>query len=217
MKRTILAILLATTAPVAFATGNGHKPQNANSHSNANAVSHSKSHAESTAVGVGVGLGGSATATGGQGWGIGGTASANPSAAGGTASANPTAVGTVSQGVNIVYPKEQTITHQGRQIIENVPNVGLANMWPSATCMGTSTVGGSGVGFGFGVGTSWRDEECNKRETARAFQAFGYTKAALQVLCSQEAAKVADECKQFQKEEPAPAKSAATDVFGPQY
>ena len=75
------------------------------------------------------------------------------------------------------------------------PAFGLGNVYPTAPCMGSSQVGGSGVGFSFGVGTSWTDHECGKRETARSFNSMGMKEDALAVLCSSEYAAVAPSCK----------------------
>jgi hypothetical protein len=78
---------------------------------------------------------------------------------------------------------------------KNTPDLNLGNVYPTAPCMGSSQIGGSGVGFGFGIGTSWTDHECGKRETARSFNAMGLAADALAVLCSTEYAAVAPSCK----------------------
>jgi hypothetical protein len=77
----------------------------------------------------------------------------------------------------------------------NTPSVFNGNIYPTAPCMGSTTVGGSGVGFGIGIGTSWKDDECGKRETARSFNSMGLKEDALAVLCSSEYAAVAPSCK----------------------
>ena len=77
---------------------------------------------------------------------------------------------------------------------KNTPDFTLGNVYPTAPCMGSSQIGGSGVGFSFGVGTSWTDHECGKRETARSFNAMGLAADALAVLCSTEYAAVAPSC-----------------------
>jgi hypothetical protein len=88
--------------------------------------------------------------------------------------------------VNTAYPEKQTI--------RNVPNVSLAAMYPSANCHGTTTVGGSGVGFGIGFGTSWEDSECQIRETARSFSGLGLKDDAVSVLCTSKYAAAAPSC-----------------------
>ena len=78
---------------------------------------------------------------------------------------------------------------------KNTPSVFSGNVYPTAPCMGSSTVGGAGVGFGFSVGTSWKDDECGIRETARSFQGMNMPADALAVLCSSSYAAVAPACK----------------------
>jgi len=80
---------------------------------------------------------------------------------------------------------------QGR----NTPAFGLGNVYPTAPCMGSSQVGGSGVGFSIGIGTSWTDDECGIRETSRSFQTLGLTGDAVKVLCTSKYAAAAPVCK----------------------
>ncbi len=97
------------------------------------------------------GVGGNATAVSGQG----GTGF-------GTALSAPT------QTVNVGgTPAQQTITHSGRSYVENVPNVYAPNIYPTAPCMGSSSVGAGWVGFGMSGGSSWTDTECQLQEAAR--------------------------------------------------
>jgi len=77
----------------------------------------------------------------------------------------------------------------------NTPAFGLGNVYPTAPCMGSSQVGGSGVGFSIGVGTSWTDDECGKRELARSFQNLQDTFSAKEILCSSKYADVVSACK----------------------
>lgn len=51
------------------------------------------------------------------------------------------------------------------------------------TCMGSSSVGGSGVGFGFSVGTTWNDENCVRLKNAREMAAMGYKNVAVAMMC----------------------------------
>jgi len=92
-----------------------------------------------------------------------------------------------------------TVTDSGRVRysgeLRNVPNVQVSNVYPTAPCMGGTSVGGSGVGFGVSFGTSWTDGECTKRETARSFAGLGLVEDAVAILCSSEAAAVAPSCK----------------------
>jgi len=78
--------------------------------------------------------------------------------------------------------------------VRTVPTVITGNVYPTAPCMGSSTVGAAALGWGASVGTSWSDHECGKRETARSFQNLGMTADAVAVLCSSEYAAVAPVC-----------------------
>jgi len=78
--------------------------------------------------------------------------------------------------------------------VRTVPTVITGNVYPTAPCMGSSTVGAAALGWGASVGTSWSDHECGKRETARSFQNLGLTQDAIAVLCSSEYAAVAPIC-----------------------
>jgi len=79
---------------------------------------------------------------------------------------------------------------------KNTPSVFSGNVYPTAPCMGSSTVGGAGVGFGFSVGSSWTDDECGIRETSRSFSGLGKADDALKVLCTSKYAAAAPSCAQ---------------------
>jgi hypothetical protein len=85
--------------------------------------------------------------------------------------------------------------HQDAINVRSVPNVFAGNVYPTAPCMGSSTVGAAALGWGASVGTSWADDECGVRETARSFQNLGLTTDAVTVLCSSKYAAVAPVCK----------------------
>jgi hypothetical protein len=51
------------------------------------------------------------------------------------------------------------------------------------TCMGSSSIGGQGVGFGISIGTSWTDENCQRLKNSRQLASLGYQKAAVMLLC----------------------------------
>lgn len=100
--------------------------------------------------------------------------------------------------VNEAAPPANTTQHvqEGGTInVRSVPNVFGGNVYPTAPCMGSSTVGAAALGWGASVGTSLADHECGKRETARSFQNLGLTADAVAVLCSSEYAAVAPACK----------------------
>ena len=85
-------------------------------------------------------------------------------------------------------------SNAGTYNIRTVPNAIAPNVYPTAPCMGSSSVGGSGMAFGFSIGTSWVDDECGIRETARSFAGMGLNSDALKVLCSSKYAAVAPAC-----------------------
>lgn len=86
------------------------------------------------------------------------------------------------------------MNYSGSYEVKNVPSVFSGNVYPTAPCMGSSTVGGAGVGFGFSVGTSWKDDDCGIRETARSFASMQMADDAITVLCTSEYAKTAPSC-----------------------
>jgi len=50
--------------------------------------------------------------------------------------------------------------------------------------MGSTSVGGSGVGFGFSVGSTWEDKQCIRRLNAREIaQTLGDRDAARALMC----------------------------------
>jgi len=109
------------------------------------------------------------------------TLSTNPSTTLNINSAAP-----LERQVQVVENKDYTI--------RNVPAFGLGTVYPTAPCMGSSQVGGAGVGFSIGIGTSWTDDECGIRETARSFQALGLKDDAIAVICASKYAAVAPAC-----------------------
>lgn len=92
-------------------------------------------------------------------------------------------------------PTNTRLEQAGKVEIRNVPNVFSGNVYPTAPCMGSSTIGGAGVGFGLSIGTSWESKECQVRETARSFSGMGMNADALAILCTSEYAAAAPSCK----------------------
>ena len=132
----------------------------------------------------------------------GGDAKSSSYSAGGSAKSN-SGGNTLSNGgnsltVNAAPIPTQTTTRieQSDYTVKNVPSVFSGNVYPTAPCMGSSTVGGAGVGFGFSVGTSWKDDECGIRETSRSFSGLGLKEDALKVLCTSAYAAAAPSCAQ---------------------
>jgi len=85
-------------------------------------------------------------------------------------------------------------SNAGTYSIRSTPDAMAPNVYPTSPCMGSSSVGGSGMAFGFSVGTSWTDDECGIRETARSFAGMGMNDDAVKVLCSSKYAAVAPAC-----------------------
>ena len=129
------------------------------------------------------------------------------------------AVGVGSQGQSVdinqnytnVIPANQTLTYGGQYEVKSVPNVIAPNIYPTGTCMGSSSAGVGVMGLGVSLGTSWTDEDCRKQEVARAFHQMGMTTDAVAVLCSVEAAAVAPACMKATQQ---PAKTAAQGERG---
>lgn len=80
--------------------------------------------------------------------------------------------------------------------IKNVPSVNAPDIYPTATCMGSTSGSVNVVGFGGAMGTSWIDEDCRKQEVSRAFAQMGMKEDAVSVLCSVKGAEAAPSCKQ---------------------
>lgn len=110
------------------------------------------------------------TAYGGYGVAVAGGGSASGGASG------------AANSLTIEYPKQ-------------VGAIGLGSLYPTAPCMGTSNLGGGNGFFSIGVGSSWTDDECGIRETARSFSGLGLKDDAVSVLCSSKYAAIAPICK----------------------
>jgi hypothetical protein len=117
--------------------------------------------------------GGTSSATGGTG----GTGGSSNAAANNAAS---NAGNQQNINFNTVQPAHVTET------VRSVPQVFAPALTTTLTetCMGSTSAGGSGVGFGFSVGSTWRDAECVRRLNARELaQTIGDPEAARAVLC----------------------------------
>ena len=56
----------------------------------------------------------------------------------------------------------------------------------AGTCMGSTSVGGQGVGFGVSIGSTWSDSDCNRRRYSAMLMSLGEDAAAIQLLCLNE-------------------------------
>lgn len=175
-------------------------------------------HQNATGVGVGVGIGGEGgSAYGGLG-GEGGSAVSEGSSANSNLQ-----VGDVN--VQVGNPDEdrsltrsftdQTIEYSGGYEVKNTPDAFAPSLGATSPCMGSTSIGGSGVGFGFSAGTTWHDTDCTIRETARSFVGMGLNHDAMAVLCSSEYAQAAPSCTQFVEDQiAARASGGVTGVSG---
>ena len=118
---------------------------------------------------------------GGTGIGIGGNQ--HQTAKGGNASASN---GGNSQTTNI----EASKTYRPPVSSAYAPTI-----FPTAPCMGSSSVGVSATMIGISLGSTWTSEECLILETARGFDQAGYVEDGLNVRCQAKYAKVAPSCK----------------------
>lgn len=95
----------------------------------------------------------------------------------------------VTQNIN---QTEETVHYSGGYDVRNVPEVNAPSLTTATeTCMGSSSVGGSGVGFGFSFGTTWRDAACVRRLDARQLQSLGYPLGAKELMCDSGAVRAA--------------------------
>lgn len=100
----------------------------------------------------------------------------NSSATNGAANAGNTQALTV----NNVSPAHTTAD------VKSVPNVYAPALTTTLTdtCMGSSSLGGSGMGVGVTIGTTWEDRNCNRRLYAREVASLtGDREAARAILC----------------------------------
>lgn len=89
----------------------------------------------------------------------------------------------------LVKQEDYTIT------TKNTPGLVAGNVYPTAPCMGTTTAGGVTTALGLTFGTSWKDDDCSIRETARSFATMQMNDDAIAVLCSSAYAAAAPSCK----------------------
>lgn len=74
----------------------------------------------------------------------------------------------------------------------NNPRNPVASAWAAPltagaeTCMGSSSIGGQGVGLGLSVGSTWHDEGCERRHDATMLHNFGEHRAAMALMCQDE-------------------------------
>ena len=131
------------------------------------------------------GAGGSATATGGS-----------------ATATNSVTVNTVEPGASVIAPGTTALLTTSGTTGEALVSTSVSNTNTyeaaastaygpaltsgSDTCMGSTSVGGSGVGFGFSVGSTWTDENCVMLKNARLLYGMGQDKVAFALMCQDE-------------------------------
>ena len=103
-------------------------------------------------------------------------------------------VATGATTVSTLVTDSGQMEYSGSYTVKNTPGIALSNVYPTAPCMGSSTIGGSGPGFSLGVGTSWEAHECMLSETARGFEQSGHAEDGLAIRCQSALAAVAPSC-----------------------
>jgi len=142
------------------------------------------------------GLGGASSALGGSG-GLGGTSSAT----GGASTSSGNTSGNTSITSNYSAPKIPVATAYA------------PSNFPTAPCMGSSSVGASGALLGFSLGSSWEATECMIFEAARSFDQAGMSDDALAIKCTSKYSAAAPSCIKLlqQKNSPSADHSAPTN------
>jgi hypothetical protein len=89
--------------------------------------------------------------------------------------------------------QEQEVSDSGNSSVNinnERPPVSTAYAAPLAagedTCMGSSSIGGQGVGFGLSIGTTWTDDNCRHLKNSRQLVALGFHRAATALMCVDE-------------------------------
>ena len=147
----------------------------------------------STSQGGAGGLGGTSNAITGastsQGGSVGSLSTGASTSAGGKSSSSGNTSGNTTITSNYAAPK--------------IPvNTAVApSNFPTAPCMGSSSIGGSAVLFGFSAGSSWEATECMTFEAARSFDQAGMHEDALAIKCTSKYSAAAPSCIKLKYEE----------------
>lgn len=184
MKKILFAALVAFSA-TSFAAQPTTPPGNAYGlYKNKTVINVPPSTSTVNNGGAG-GAGGSATATGGS-----------------ATATNSVTVNTVEPGASVIAPGTTALLTTSGTTGEALVSTSVSNTNTyeaaastaygpaltsgSDTCMGSTSVGGSGVGFGFSVGSTWTDENCVMLKNARLLYGMGQDKVAFALMCQDE-------------------------------
>lgn len=184
MRKTVIAALVITAGCLAApAQAGGHDPYRKGGDVEAKAYNHndntayggnakayggdakSYSHSDSTAYG--------GTAYGGKAYGGAGGNGYGGAGGNGYSNANVDNTNNASQSVHVEAQERNPVS------TAYAPPLAVGE----DTCMGSSSIGGQGVGFGISIGTSWTDENCQRLKNSRQLAALGYRKASVALLC----------------------------------
>ncbi|MBT8527386.1 hypothetical protein G6666_06705 [Polynucleobacter paneuropaeus] len=154
----------------------------------------------STSQGGAGGLGGTSSATTGastsQGGSVGSLSTGASTSAGGVS--NATSGGASSSGNT---SGNTTITSNYTAPKIPVATAVAPSNFPTAPCMGSSSIGGSAVLFGFSAGSSWEATECMTFEAARSFDQAGMHDDALAIKCTSKYSAAAPSCIKLKQQE----------------
>ncbi len=80
-----------------------------------------------------------------------------------------------------------SVVYEAVDLRDNTPDAYAPSLTTSnGTCMGSSSVGGSGPGIGFSVGSTWTDSGCTHRYNAEMLYNLGYKEVAVKIMCREE-------------------------------
>jgi hypothetical protein len=138
-------------------------------------TSTSDAHSNADSASVSISKGGASTATGGQ---------SSSTSQGGAASAQNQA-SNAGNAQDITFNSPATPTHTTTDV-RSAPTVYAPPLTTTLTdtCMGSSSMSGSGMGWGLSIGSTWEDRNCNRRLYAREVASLtGDREAARAILC----------------------------------
>jgi hypothetical protein len=139
---------------------------------------------------------GASTSQGGAGGSVGNLSTGASTSAGGTSNATggkSTSSGNISGNTTI------TSNYTAPKI--PVATAVAPSNFPTAPCMGSSSIGGSAVLFGFSAGSSWEATECMTFEAARSFDQAGMHDDALAIKCTSKYSAAAPSCIKLKQQE----------------
>jgi hypothetical protein len=82
----------------------------------------------------------------------------------------------------------KTVRSGGTLEVRSVPTAIAPNVYPTASCAMSASVGASALGWGVSGGGTKVNEECMQLEAARMFSQLGFTSQGLALACSTKSA-----------------------------